>query len=277
MGLTLYTAPVLISLAVGLLFTGAVAGVLAGLLGVGGGIVIVPVLFWLLEYLDFPASVAMHMAVGTSLATIIPTSISSARLHHSRGAIDTDLLKRWAPFVAAGAALGGWSAMYMSSQALTAVFAVIAFLVAVNMLLPKQIVLAKQLPESRMANTGIGAVIGFFSSLMGIGGGTLSVPTLAMFSFPVHRAVGTASAFGFVIALPAVLGFINAGWGAEDRPPWSLGYVSIPAAVLLFSASVFTAPVGGKIAHRLDAKKLRWAFALFLMLSAAKMASTVWP
>ena len=267
----LYTFELLLALGLGLLVTGLVAGVLAGLLGVGGGIVIVPVLFWLFDFLNIPPETAMHLAVGTSLATIIPTSISSARSHHAKGAIDIALFKRWAPIIALGAAIGGWSSRYLASSTLTLLFGTVAVIVAINMILPKKIILANALPKHPVSNGLIGTTIGVFSALMGFGGGTLSVPVLTLFSFPVHRAVGTASAFGFVIAVPAVIGFIAAGWSVDGRPPWSMGYVSVPAAVLIFSTSVLTAPLGGRIAHALNPQRLRIAFALFLFVSALRM------
>ena len=266
-----YSMGLLVALAVGLVATGAVAGVLAGLLGVGGGIVIVPVLFWLFDWLGVPEAVAMHVAVATSLATIIPTSISSARSHHKKGAIDLALLRSWAPVIFVGALAGGLLSKVIASTGLTLIFGSIALLVSINMALPKKIVLADELPQGPVTRGLVPGFIGVFSALMGIGGGTLSVPTLTAFSFPVHRAVGTAAAFGLVIAVPAVLGFIWSGWGVPLRPPYSLGYVSVPAAVLIFSASVFTAPVGSKIAHSLDPARLKLAFAAFLFLSSIKM------
>ncbi|MBT8459432.1 MAG: sulfite exporter TauE/SafE family protein, partial [Boseongicola sp.] len=199
--------------------TGAIAGILAGLLGVGGGIVIVPVLFLLADFLGFPSELAMPMAVGTSLATIIPTSMSSARSHHKRGSMDIDLLKVWAPFVFAGAALGGVLASFVSGTFLTLLFGVIALIVAVNLALPKAIVVAQALPNGVLARTTVPTGVGVFSALMGIGGGTLSVPILTAFSYPVHRAIGTAAALGLVIAVPAVCGFIWAVWAVVGRPP----------------------------------------------------------
>mgnify|MGYP001802058088 CR=1 FL=1 len=258
-----YSLTLLLTLGGGLLVTGAIAGVLAGLLGVGGGIVIVPVLFYLFDILNLPDAVSMHVAVATSLATIIPTSISSARSHNKRGNLDFELFRKWAPLILVGAAIGGFSARYFNGDHLTLIFGGIALLVSINMALPKKLVLADDLPKSPIANGTIGAVIGFFSSLMGIGGGTLSVPTLTLFSQPVLRAVGTASAFGLVIAVPAVIGFIFAGLSAEGRPPFSLGYVNIPAAVLIFSATI-----GARIASAINARALKLAFAGFLFLTA---------
>ncbi|WP_424930495.1 sulfite exporter TauE/SafE family protein [Amaricoccus tamworthensis] len=271
---TLYSPGFLALLAAGLVLTGAIAGVLAGLLGVGGGIVIVPVLFWLFDYLNVPDVVAMHVAVGTSLATIIPTSISSARSHEKKGNIDRKVLMTWAPWIFAGALVGGILSKFLSSAYLTGIFGVIALLVSINMVLPKAIVIAKELPSNPAGRSALPSFIGLFSSLMGIGGGTLSVPTLTAFSYPVHKAVGTAAAFGLVIAVPAAIGFVWSGWGVDLRPPYSLGYVSVPAAVLIFSASVFTAPVGARIAHSLNPARLRLAFAVFLFLSSLKMLNS---
>jgi len=266
-----YSVYLLATLAVCLVFTGVIAGILAGLLGVGGGIVIVPVLFIVFDILDIPDVVAMHIAIATSLATIIPTSISSARAHHKRGSIDWDLAKSWVPLMFVGALIGGILSKYLASSSLTLIFGVIALLVAVNMALPKAIVLAQNLPTGVLARGVLPWFIGTFSALMGIGGGTLSVPILSAFSKPIHQAVGTASTFGLVIAIPAVLGFIWSGWSAELRPPFSFGYVSIPAAVLIFFASVFTAPYGAKLAHSLNPANLKKVFALFLFITSLRM------
>lgn len=267
----LYSAPMLGVLAVGLVVTGAVAGILAGLLGVGGGIVIVPVLFLLFDALDVPAEVAMHLAVGTSLATIIPTSISSARSHHAKGAIDVSMLRAWAPFICVGALAGGIASRFVSSAFLTVLFGLVALVVAINMALPRRVALAQALPAGAAAQVAMPGGIGLLSALMGIGGGTLTVPILSLFSYPMHRAVGTAAAFGLVIAVPAALGFVWSGWAVDARPPLSLGYVNVVAAVLIFSASVLTAPLGSRLAHWLDPTTLKRFFALFLFLTAVRM------
>ena len=268
-------APELALLALLVLVTGGVAGVLAGLLGVGGGIVIVPVLYWVLDGLDFPEATAMTVAVATSLATIIPTSIASARAHRAKGNLDAALFRRWAPPMVAGALAGGLLSFVLDGRDLTLVFGVVALLVAVNMAIPRTLVLGQALPASRAAQGAMAGGIGLFSALMGIGGGTLTVPTLSMFAVPTHRAVGTAAAFGLVIAVPGVLGFVLSGLGAPLRPPWSLGYVNLPAAALIVPMTVLAAPWGARLAHALPAARLKLAFALFLGITALRMLWSV--
>lgn len=256
-----------------LLAVGAVAGTLAGLLGVGGGIVIVPVLFWLAEVgiLDVAPEVAIHFAVATSLMTIIPTSISSARAHHRKGSIDMPLFRAWAPFMVIGALLGGVLAANIDASFLLAVFGIIALIVVVNMLNPKPFVLASAPPQATVARASIAGPIGVFSAMMGIGGGTLSVPVLTLLSTPVHRAVGTASLFGLMIAVPGILGYALAGQDIPGLLDYSIGYINIPAAIVISMATIFFAPFGAGVAHRLNARHLRMAFAVFLGLSGAKM------
>jgi uncharacterized protein len=254
----------------GLVVASIIAGLIAGLLGVGGGIVLVPVMFWLFTIIDFPEAIAAHMAVATSLATIVFTSISSMRAHHARGAVDFKLLGSWGPALAIGALSGGLAARYFESGVLTGVFGVVALLVAINLAIPRTLVIAGHLPHPAIQGV-IGVVIGFISSLMGIGGGTLGVPTLAAFSYPIHRAVGTAAAFGFVIALPAAIGFIVSGWDVPGRPPLSLGYVSLAAALIILPFTIGFAPLGARLAHALQPIWVKRAFALFLVLTAIKM------
>lgn len=258
-----------------LLVVGAAAGTLAGLLGVGGGIVIVPVLYWLTEIglLQVGPDVAMHFAVATSLATIIPTSISSARAHHKKGSIDLELFRAWAPWMVLGALIGGGLATQFEASVLSGIFGVIALIVVLNMLNPKPFTLAASPPAGFVTRAAIAGPIGAFSAMMGIGGGTLSVPALTLLSFPVHRAVGTAALFGLMIAVPGVLGYALAGQDIAGLLPYSLGYINIPAAIIISAATFFFAPAGVKIAHKLNAPRLRLAFAIFLGISAVKMLS----
>ena len=264
--------PATVALFIGALALGAlVAGLLAGLLGVGGGIVIVPILYWILTALEVDPAIVMHIAVGTSLLTIIPTAISSSRSHNRRGNVDPELFRRWLPGVFVGAALGGISARFYEGAVLQAVFGVVALLVAVNMTLRKGIVIGQTPPKSVAANAALGGIVGYISALMGIGGGTLSVPILSAFSVPILKAVGTASTFGLVISIPAVLGFIWAGWSVPGLPPLSLGYVNLAAAAIIIPITVLTAPLGARIASSINQRALRLCFAAFLGLTAVRM------
>jgi uncharacterized membrane protein YfcA len=258
-------------LVVGVVATAILAGIMAGLLGVGGGIVLVPVLFWILSLTDFPPELTMHMAVATSLATIIFTSVSSARAHNTRGAVDTRLLKLWGPGLVFGALSGGLAAKFIDANELKLIFGVIALLVSLNMATQKTLMLRSHMPSSHAVSLVISYVIGGFSSLMGIGGGTLSVPILSAFSFEIRRAVGTASAFGVLIAIPAVIGFVVSGLGVPDRPPFSLGFVNVPAALLILPFTVSFAPLGAALAHKLEGKWIKRAFSVFLTITAFRM------
>ena len=262
-----------------LLCVGAVAGTLAGLLGVGGGIVIVPVLYWLTEIglLNVASDVAIHFAVATSLLTIIPTSISSARAHHKKGSIDLPMFRSWAPAIVLGALIGGLLAANVDSVMLSGVFGIISLIVVINMLNPRPLVLAKAPPQSLLAKAVIAGPIGVFSAMMGIGGGTLSVPVMTLLSFPVHRAVGTAALFGLMIAVPGIVGYALAGQDIEGLLAYSVGYINIPAALVISVATFVFAPLGVSLAHRLNARRLRFAFAVFLGVSSAKMLSEAFP
>ena len=261
----------LLILAAAALATGCVAGVLAGLFGIGGGIVIVPVLETALAVIGVDAAIRMHIAVATSLATIIPTSIASARAHHRRQSVDLDIVRRWAVFVLIGALLGTWIAAQVHSRVLALVFATLALLVAIKLtFFPDSRNLTEDLPKSAWVNV-IPVAIGNFSAMMGIGGGTFSVMTLTLFNQPIHRAVGTAALLGLAISLPATIGFIIAGLGDERVPAGSLGYVSIVGFALIASTTVLTAPLGARIAHAFSARKLSIAFGLFLVIASARL------
>ena len=257
-----------IILGVAMLATGAVAGVLAGLFGIGGGIVIVPVLETALGILGVDPAIRMHVAVGTSLATIIPTSISSARAHFRRNAVDVEIVRRWAIFVLVGALLGAWIASLVHSRVLALVFATLAFLVALKMLfMPGSRNLTEEIPRGPLVPV-IPTSIGCFSSMMGIGGGTFSVMTLTLFNEPIHRAVGTAALFGLVISM---LGFVLAGWGDPRIPPGSLGYVSLVGFACIAPVTVLAAPIGARIAHAFSAERLNMLFGLFLIIASTRL------
>lgn len=258
-------------LVVTMLVTGCIAGVLAGLFGIGGGIIIVPVLEAALGFLGVDPAIRMHVAVATSLATIIPTSISSARAHHRRKSVDFDIVRRWAIFVLIGALLGAWIAAQVHSRVLAMVFAALALLVALKMVfLPETRNLTDAVPRGPLVSA-IPTAIGCLSSMMGIGGGTFSVMTLTLFNEPIHRAVGTAALFGLIISLPGTVGFIATGWGDVRLPPGSLGYVNLVGFALIAPATVLTAPIGAKIAHDLSQKRLGMFFGIFLLVVSLRM------
>jgi uncharacterized membrane protein YfcA len=266
----------LLILGAAMLATGCVAGVLAGLFGIGGGIVIVPVLELTLGFLGVDAAIRMHIAVATSLATIVPTSLASARAHNKRGAVDFSIVKRWAIFVLAGALFGAWIAAQVHSRVLAFLFASIALLVAAKMLLlPESHNLTDDVPRGPLVPI-IPAAIGCLSSMMGIGGGTFSVMTLTMFNQPIHRAIGTAAVLGLVISLPGTIGFIAAGWFDPRIPSGSLGYVNVIGFALIAPATVLTAPLGARIAHAFSEKKLSMLFGAFLIIAAVRLFYRAW-
>lgn len=258
-------------LVAGLLAAGAVAGLIAGLLGVGGGIVMVPAMAITFHFMGFDPAIYQHVAVGTSLAVIIATGTSSTLAHHRRGAVMMDILKLWGPFIVAASLLGGLMARLYSGDVLRLIFGGVAIFLAANVVLSVQQKLMAQLRESRLTHRISAFVVGYISALMGIGGGSLSVPTLTAFGHPIHKAVGTGAALGVMLAIPGSAGFVVSGWTVEGRPPLSLGYVNLPSLVLIGMVATFVAPVGAALAHRLDQKHLKRVFAVFLLLVGLRM------
>lgn len=254
-----------------MLLTGLVGGVVAGLLGVGGGIVVVPVLDVALSLVRVDPAIRMHVAVATSQATIVLTSISSSRAHARRDAVNVPLVKRWGPFLFLGALLGVVVADHVHGRVLSIVFAVVALLVAVKMILPlDDHALAQEVPRGAAAPILPGA-IGVLSSMMGIGGGTLSVPIMTLLNEPIHRAVGTASLFGLIISVPATVGFVIAGLGNDSLPAGNLGFVNLLGFAFIAPATMLTAPLGARLAHWLNRRHLSLAFGAFLFIVAARM------
>ncbi len=251
--------------------TGLIAGVLAGLLGVGGGIVIVPVLYHVFGSLGVDTEIRMHLAVGTSLATIVPTSIRSSLAHHRKGSFDAALFLRWAPGIFVGVLLGTWLANQVTFTALTSVFAVVALGVSLQMGFGRPDARLAPAPPTGPAGAAMTGIIGALSAMMGIGGGTLSVPTMTLFGIPIHRAVGTAAGLGMVIAIPGVVGFIIGGLRSSALPPFSFGYVNWLGFALIVPATVLTVPLGARLAHALDPQPLRRVFAFFLGATALRM------
>ncbi len=261
----------LLPLVLTMLATGVVAGLIAGLLGVGGGIVIVPVLDAALAVRGVDPAIRMHVAVGTSLATIIFTSMSSARAHHARGAVDMYLVKLWGPFIFVGSMMGSVVAAAVDSSVLAAVFGVVALLIAIQMLLPLENYRPWKAVPRGPGGIIAPSLIGGLSSMMGIGGGTFSVATLTMMSQPIHRAVGTASLFGLLIAVPGTLGFIVTGWGDPRLPPANIGYINLVGVALIAPMTVLMAPLGARLAHKLSKRQLSLAFGVFLGIVAVRM------
>jgi len=254
-----------------MLATGLVGGVMAGLMGIGGGIVLVPVLEFALGFIGVDPEIRMHVAVATSLATIIPTSISSARAHHRRGAVDVTLAKQWGPAICLGAAFGSWLAAKVGGSSLSAIFAVVALFVATKMILPmEKIRLTKAVPRGLLGAIPP-SLIGMISTMMGVGGGALSVTTLTFFNVPIHRAVGTSAFFGLMIAVPGMMGFMITGQGNMMLPPGNVGYVNVIGFLILSPATFLAAPLGVKIAHALTQRQLSMTFGAFLLIVAGRM------
>jgi len=254
----------LAALIAGLLVAGLVAGFLAGLLGIGGGGIIVPVLYEALRALDVDPAIRMHLVLGTCLAIIVPTSLKSFAGHRALGTVDIPLLKRVAPYVVGGVVLGAMTAKVASGEALKWVWVIAATTVAIKMALGREDWrISDHLPPSPWPQIG-GLLVGFISTLMSIGGATFVVPLLTLFGKPILQAVSTAAGVGPLIAIPGVIGYMWAGWDAPGLPPFSIGYVNLLAAVIVAPLSVLAAPLGVRIAHRIPRRTLELAFAAFL-------------
>lgn len=249
---------------------GLATGFLAGLLGVGGGAFLVPILYELFSHFGVDESVRMHMVLGTSLAVIVPTALRSFSGHYAKGAVDMAAWRRLAPWVAAGVILGVLTAKVSSTAGLKWIWIASGSFIAIKFALGRDdFRLGDKLPD----NWGLEAaalIIGVVSALMSIGGGMFIVTLLTLFGYPIHTAVATSAGFGPVISIPGTLGFIWAGWGVPLRPPYSLGYVNVPASLLIMPASMLAVPYGVKAAHALPKRKLEIAFATFLFCVVAR-------
>jgi len=244
---------------------GVFAGSLAGLLGVGGGLVIVPILAALFALQGFAAEYLMQIAVGTSLATIVFTSLSSMRTHHQHGAVDWPIMLQLSLGILLGGWLGGVLALWIGGLALAGLFGVFELAVAAHMGFGRPPA-AQRSPPGGRRNAVAGVVIGALSALLGIGGGSLTVPWLVWHNLDVRHAVGTSAACGLPIALSGTLGFIAVGLGRADLPPGSTGFVYWPAVIAISIASVLSAPPGARLAHRLDQARLKKVFAAFIAM-----------
>ncbi|NVJ66681.1 MAG: sulfite exporter TauE/SafE family protein [Gammaproteobacteria bacterium] len=253
-----------------LLALGLLNGVLAGLLGIGGGLVIVPAMVWLLPKIGVPAEHLMHMALATSMATICFTAISSAYAHHKRGSVSTRLLKILVPAIAAGALLGAYIADLIDSIWLGRIFGAGAVLMGLQMILGKQpTAKGGQLSAANAAPAGV--FMGALSSLLGIGGGSLVVPYLLYHKENLVMAIGTAAACGLPLAIMATIGYVVLGWNVADLPPYHLGYVYLPAVAAIALGSVASAPIGAYLAHKLPTQIIKRIFAVLLIVVGIKI------
>lgn len=249
---------------------GAVAGVLAGLFGIGGGLVIVPMLNFAFGWQAIPHEHFMHLALGTSMASICFTAVSSFRAHHKRGAVDWSIVRRISLGVLIGTFLGSYVAAALSTNFLKIFFVIFLYYVATQMLLGKKPKPTRQMP-GLPATSAAGGVIGVVSSLVGIGGGTLSVPYMLWHNVALHRAVGTSAAIGFPIAVAGTLGYIVNGLDATTLPDYTLGFIYLPALAGIVVVSVLTAPLGVKLAHSLPVDRLKRWFAVLLYVVGTRM------
>lgn len=270
--------PELLSLAVTLGAVGAAAGFAAGLFGIGGGAVMVPALFFVFTRLGVPPDITMHTAVATSAAVIVVNSIRSVSSHHAHGAVDWDLLwpkrpwQSYALWIGVGAFFAAlWIAPRMSGHALIILFAVISSVIALQFIFGRPDWTILQSVPGGAARPVIGGSVGILSALMGIGGGSITVPLMSMCNVPIHRAIATASGFGIAIAAPATIGFMFAGASAENTAYFSIGYVNILGFVCIAVIAFFTVPIGAKLAHRLSQRRLKLVFGICLLFVALHM------
>ena len=258
-------------LAFGLAVAGLLSGFLAGLFGIGGGAILVPILITTFPLLGVDPSIVAHMAVGTSLAIIIPTAFRSYKAHRNKGAGNAEVLKAWRLWVPLGVIIASSVVGYVSGDVLRGVFAAVALVIALKMLFNKaHWKFADELPSKPVTN-GVGFGIGFLSTFMGIGGGNLNNLFMTSFGQSIHQAVATSAGLGILIAVPATLGYVYAGWGVDVLPAWSLGYVNILATVLVVPFSMLAAPLGATFAHKLPPRRLEVVFGLFLIVVIIRM------
>jgi uncharacterized membrane protein YfcA len=249
---------------------GAVAGILAGLLGIGGGLVIVPMLVFCLARQGISDHTIMHLALGTSMASIMFTAVSSFWSHHRRGAVKWIVVRRIVLGIFVGTFLGTCVAAKLSTPILKGFFVIFLYYVGIQMITGKKPKPERQLPE-RTGMFGMGNLIGLVSSLVGIGGGTLSVPFMVWCNIPLHQAIGTSAAIGFPIAVAGTIGYIYNGLSAPNLPGYTIGYVYLPALAGLIITSILTAPIGVRLAHSLPVDKLKQFFAILLLVVATRM------
>ena len=265
------------ALIVAMLCAGAVAGVAAGLFGIGGGFVVVPALLAIFNILGVESDVAMHLALGTSLGTIILTSMRSVQAHAKRGAVDFTIIRDWAPWIVIGVILGLGLASSAPADILKIVFGVGVLILSVNFLFPtafKGVKLSEEMPKG-IALAAIATFLGGFSALLGIGGGTIAILVMTMCGRSIHQAVATAAGFGAIIAIPGTIGWAIVGWNETGVPPFSIGYINLIGLVAIASMSMLTAPYGAALAHKLNPMSLKRVFGAYLVFTSVLMLKDV--
>ncbi len=272
-----FSASPLLFLGLALVFvlSGGIAGVLAGLFGIGGGIIMVPAMSTIFQHMGASADHAMRLAVATSLATIIPTSIASLRAHHKRQGIDWPLLKLWLPIIIVGAFIGSYLTRYISGKALSLLFGLLLAFMAIRFLKP-QAAEAEQVQRKvgKVLQSTFAFTIGCSSAMLGVGGGVLGVPALCYVGLPLKRAIGTASTFGLMVAIPGVFNYLLAATPPDVPLGGSWGLIHPLALALLIPGAVLGAPLGARLTHSLPVAKLRRGFAVLVVLLALKMLYT---
>lgn len=269
MDMSLLTGETL-GLVAALIASGIIAGLMAGLFGIGGGAVLVPVFYQFLAIVGVDESVRMHVAVATSLGIIVPTSLRSFFAHKARGAVDMELLKSWLIPLPLGVVAASLVAAHVSGQGLKGIFAVIAVAVSLRMFFNRDSWrLGSDIPGFPIRPV-CGALIGFFSTLMGIGGGVMNNTFMTLYGRPIHQAVATSAGTGVLISIPGVIGMVWAGWGEPLLPQFSLGYVNLLGVAVIMPLTTLAAPYGVKLAHRMPKRALELAFGAFLMLVAIR-------
>jgi uncharacterized membrane protein YfcA len=264
-----------LSLIIAFLVLGAATGFAAGLLGIGGGMLLVPFITFLMVMKEFPSDLIVHMAIATSLATIMSTSISSVRAHHKRGAVSWHIVKLLTPGILIGSWIGPWIGKQLSASGLALFFAAFVAFSATQMLLDKKPAPSRELPKAP-GMLGAGGIIGMLAGLVGAGGGFISVPFMTWCNVKIHNAVATSAALGFPIALAGTLSNIYYGMSIPDLPAGSLGFIYLPALLVISLTSVMTAPLGARTAHSLPVKTLKRVFAIVLYALAAYMLYKAW-
>lgn len=262
----------MVVMALALVAGGAITGFLAGLLGIGGGAILVPVLYECFKIAGVDEAIRMQLTLGTVLAVIAPTTLRSFAGHYARGAVDVSVVRRLGPPVVAGVIAGVFVAKGASGAVLQAIWVFCGGILMLKMLFGREEWrLGNGLPQSKLIEL-VGVVIGFFSALMSIGGGAFMTTLLMLFGRPILPAVATSSGFGPLIAVPGAIGFMWAGWNHPLLPPFSLGYVSLLAVALIIPASILTAPLGVRVAHAFTRRQLELAFAAFLAVVVFRFA-----